>query len=209
MKTSFLKKWLLETFQKASSTLMALAIIFGGIAAVYASFPEPSQDPGSYQYLTPAQFGSATTRSAPPEGLGMFAGIMSDANLWTPHDGTSCANTEAFVDIKAGKGFCIDKTEKATAVWHDALKTCINEGKRLPETLEWQTVCKNATGLGIANTGDNYEHISNQLTSAESGGLYGQGSAIGQCSGNDSFISLIWDGHSGHLGYPATYRCVH
>lgn len=102
------------------------------------------------------------------QGTDMWTQAMSGLRLFTPHRDDCNATTEVFVKVYENSnnidfGFCIDKDEHSSGAlhWEDARKTCLDEGKRLPEPGEFKYSCDSVAGLN--NMTDDYEWTQNSV----------------------------------------------
>lgn len=146
-----------------------------------------------------------------PNGFGpgrssdMWTSYMTEKSLFTPH-GNICDASEAFVNIGGSRGYCIEKTERASASWIDARQDCFDDGKRLPELTEYLHACVNAGTLSLSDMTDDYELVGNapEFFSPSGGGAAYQ--LIG--SGGCSTASWDWIASTGGAGMTRPYRCV-
>jgi len=103
----------------------------------------------------------ANAQSEAVLGNVMLTTYMVSQNMFTPHS-DNCGD-DAWVPLFSGAtvGFCIEKNERAAINWIDAVRTCLQAGKRLPEPAEWQLSCYHAGTLGLLNMTNNFEWVSN------------------------------------------------
>ena len=71
-----------------------------------------------------------------------------------------CSGSEAFIAVAAdGKGFCMDEDQRTADTFDDARQDCFDEGKRLPEPVEFKYACR--YGAGLNDMTDDWEWVSN------------------------------------------------
>lgn len=102
---------------------------------------------------------------------GFIAGRMEQLDLFIPHGNDCNPQSEAYIPLPPSndKGFCIEKTENATAqTWDEAVQTCLGRKKRLPEPSEYVIACKLSGSLGISG-----------MTSQSRSGVSGDGEWAG------------------------------
>ncbi len=146
----------------------------------------------------------------------MLSTYMTSQNMFTPHE-NNCGD-DAWVPIYSGStiGFCIERDERTALNWLDAMRTCLQAGKRLPEPAEWQLSCYHAGTLGLSNMTNEFEWVSNfsqlyNMVDAENSQNYspvkiavpimGKGSCKNSSLGFISTIDNTYD--------VLSYRCVH
>ncbi len=151
-------------------------------------------------------------------GGSMLTAYMVSQNMFTPHE-NNCGD-DAWVPLFSGAtvGFCIERDERTASLWIDAMRTCLQAGKRLPEPAEWQLSCYHAGTLGLSNMTNNYEWASNfpQLIGSaiykqETNLIYQYAEESIPIFGNGGCNKAIV-GYIGSVDWPPvnnTYRCVH
>ena len=113
--------------------------------------------------------------------------------------------TEAFAEILPnGEGFCIDIDERPAQHWYIARNSCFQEGKRLPEIVEYTFACNQAASLGLNDMIGNREWGSN--FSREPINAI-RGIVIGEYGCNFIDTSPISSIEGGNF-QPRAYRCV-
>ncbi len=153
----------------------------------------------------------AATYSVPAQGSDFWSGTFGRNGLFVAHEDNCDSLTEAFVGVTAGgKGFCIEKSERATDQWEDARETCNSVGKRLPEPGEYKFTCKAAGTLGLSDMTDDFEWASNfthwSIYTA-GGSTSGEGaSAFG--GGGCAKGSFGWVGNTAGTNDSFPFRCV-
>ena len=91
----------------------------------------------------------------------MWTALAKNTGAFDPHP-NFCSATEVFIPVGAGNlGYCIEKNERAAAVWVTAKQDCAKDGKRLPEPAEWQQACKTNPGGLLTNMTNNWEFATN------------------------------------------------
>jgi hypothetical protein len=143
-------------------------------------------------------------------GASMFTAYMNANNMFTPH-ADDCAGTDVFVPLFSGAtvGFCMELNIRSLITsWRYALEECMDDGKRLPEVMEFQYACYHQSSLGINNMPDSQEWISNFPVLFKNSAY--EGVAV-PMSGGDTCFGLIvgWVGNGGNPNlFHGNFRCV-
>ena len=147
-------------------------------------------------------------------GGSMLTAYMVSQNMFTPHE-NNCGD-DSWVPLFSGAtvGFCIERDERSTLDWIEAMRTCLKAGKRLPEPAEWQLSCLHAGTLGLSNMIGNWEWVSNFPSPLALKDLYDntvQGAAVLSAGFGGCFNIVSSNiGDNSSINSPTlVYRCVH
>ena len=187
----------------------------------WINIPAPSNGPGTTGQVLASQgsgnsptwktlSGGNTYQTGSALGSAMTTAYMDSVGLFTPHAYNKCNHsTEAFIPLYTGctVGYCIEKTERTTDNWTNAVRTCLAVGKRLPEPEEWQVAC-DLKGDSILTMTDNWEWASNFALPMYVGSGSGMGAAIFGSSGC-GYADWGWLGSSTGSRGTFAFRCVH
>ena len=171
-------------------------------------------DGSLWQSLT-AGVGGSGNMGVPALGTDMFTQyIAQELDLWTPHTSAICDASETFIEIgSSGLGYCIETVERPGAVnFESALITCLTDGKRLPEPVEWVVACKQIAPPApqISNWTNGSEWTSNFTQPLHNGSANGIGVAVQgntNCFAGDWHWISIGNGNQSSLGVLG-FRCV-
>lgn len=143
-------------------------------------------------------------------GSDVSTGFMQEMGMFRPHWNFCNSSTEGFVTVTPdGRGYCIEKAERATATWEAARNNCIADSKRLPEPGEFKVACQLAGSLSLSNMTDNPEWATNfpmvvQYISGSTTAIAAADAGNGSCAhGAFGYISTS-NGNEDSLHY----RCV-
>jgi hypothetical protein len=91
----------------------------------------------------------------------MWTGQMKAMGLFQPHV-NNCDSTMVFVSMGPGAnlGYCMEKDERTAAIFDVARQTCLSNGTRLPEPVEFKTACL-AAPSGLVHMTNGWEWASN------------------------------------------------
>jgi hypothetical protein len=129
----------------------------------------------------------------------------------------SCAAGEILVAINGAMGICMESTLRdggAPAIFEVARKTCIEDGKRLPEPFEYKYACQNVIGFSDMPTSIPDGEWGSNFTSFlfdPDVGHFAAGSVFGTLVGYGSCWYQNYGGTGGwnsatSVGHP--FRCV-
>ena len=116
------------------------------------------------------------------------------------------------------RGFLLEREERGTATWFEALKDCSSSGMRLPTAFEWQASCYKSAELfsgvhsdtekeALVNMVGNWEWAGNSSHPMEYYKNYGETVPIvGQ--GGCSYGSWDWVAYPGGGDFRNSYRCA-
>ncbi len=149
----------------------------------------------------------------PSMGTDMWTQAMGGLRLFTPHR-DNCDSTEVFIEVYTDGnsvqfGFCFDKDEHSAGAleFEDARQTCLDEGKRLPEPVEFKFVCQ-AAPTGVNNLTDDREWASNFAEAEPANTTTNVGVVVPAAS-----TSCVASAHysvtrSDSFSHTAAFRCV-
>ncbi len=148
----------------------------------------------------------------PAQGTDSWTIEMNRQGLFSVHRNTCTSSTEAFVPVVTGGewGFCIEKSERTALNWLAARQACIDIGKRLPESSEFQHACNinTSASLGLTNMTNNWEWASN-FTVSENWSYYGVAGMNAPLMGNGACNKSTPGLSAGTGAVEAwTFRCV-
>lgn len=141
----------------------------------------------------------------------MWLAQARNRGLFSPHANYCDSSTEVFVAVGGTlDGFCMDKNERSAANWSIAREGCAQDGKRLPEPMEFQFACNNPPS-GLINMTNNKEWVSNTtFTFHYYAGTVNVANIAAPVAGNGGCYFGNWDTIAPDHGVPVAhaYRCV-